>query len=61
MNPDCRDGKHASCSGDGWHLELDKVVDCPCDCHALAAALTDPEGRSLVQAIHDRKAEKEGQ
>jgi hypothetical protein len=25
------------------------------------AALSDPEGIELVQAIHDRKAEKEGQ
>jgi hypothetical protein len=33
MNPDCRDGKHASCSGDGWDLELDNVIECPCDCH----------------------------
>lgn len=33
MNPDCRDGKHASCSGDGWDMELDNVTDCPCACH----------------------------
>jgi hypothetical protein len=36
MNPDCRDGKHATCSGDGWDVELDKVFDCPCTCHAPA-------------------------
>jgi hypothetical protein len=23
VNPDCRDGKHASCSGGGWDLEAD--------------------------------------
>ncbi|WP_160665362.1 hypothetical protein [Pseudarthrobacter sp. ATCC 49987] len=33
MNPDCRDGKHASCSGYGWDLETDSAMDCPCDCH----------------------------
>lgn len=33
MNPDCRDGKHTSCSGDGWDMEQDVPVQCPCDCH----------------------------
>ena len=33
MNPDCRDGKHASCSGEGWDLEADEPAPCPCDCH----------------------------
>lgn len=33
MNPDCRDGKHASCSGDGWDSRLDEPAPCPCACH----------------------------
>jgi len=33
VNPDCRDGKHASCSGDGWDLERDQPAACACDCH----------------------------
>lgn len=35
MNPDCRDGKHASCAGDGWDLDLDQPADCPCECHKV--------------------------
>jgi hypothetical protein len=35
MNPDCRDGKHASCSGDGWDFETDMPAACPCDCHKV--------------------------
>ena len=33
MNPDCRDGKHASCSGVGWDVEQDEPAPCPCGCH----------------------------
>lgn len=33
MNPDCRDGKHASCSGDGWDWRHDEPMPCPCNCH----------------------------
>lgn len=33
MNPDCRDGKHASCSGDGWNEKLDEPGACTCKCH----------------------------
>jgi hypothetical protein len=33
MNPDCRDGKHASCSGGGWDYENDALMLCPCKCH----------------------------
>jgi hypothetical protein len=33
MNPDCRDGKHQSCSGDGWDVDLDQPAHCPCTCH----------------------------
>lgn len=32
MNPDCRDGKHKACSGDGWDLERDEPAKCPCEC-----------------------------
>ena len=34
MNPDCKDGKHQSCSGTGWDLDLDVGTQCPCPCHA---------------------------
>jgi hypothetical protein len=50
VNPDCRDGKHDSCSGDGWDEYADESTACPCPCHA--------DGEALVQAIHDRKAAK---
>lgn len=33
FGPDCRDGKHASCSGDGWDEHADRPCGCPCDCH----------------------------
>ncbi|ALY08750.1 hypothetical protein PQB77_gp63 [Arthrobacter phage Correa] len=33
MNPDCRDGKHQACSGDGWDLEKDEPCPCNCPCH----------------------------
>lgn len=32
INPDCRDGKHASCSG-GWNDDTDTPDNCPCTCH----------------------------
>jgi hypothetical protein len=28
--PDCRDGKHAICTGDAWDVELDLLTDCEC-------------------------------
>lgn len=31
MNPDCRDGKHDACNGDGWDGE--NVIPCVCPCH----------------------------
>lgn len=34
MNPDCRDGKHPACSGDGFDPETDQVIPCPCICHS---------------------------
>lgn len=33
MNPDCRDGKHHACYGDGWDLERDESAPCACNCH----------------------------
>lgn len=33
MNPDCLDGKHRACSGDGWCEQTDQAVPCPCSCH----------------------------
>ncbi|BCT75630.1 hypothetical protein SCMU_14720 [Sinomonas cyclohexanicum] len=32
-SPDCRDGKHRSCTGAGWDLTEDIGTDCPCTCH----------------------------
>ncbi|NMF27937.1 hypothetical protein [Cellulosimicrobium aquatile] len=34
VNPDCRDGKHRACSGDGWDTRTDQPAPCPCWCHA---------------------------
>lgn len=31
MNPDCRDGKHDACNGDGWDGE--QIIPCVCPCH----------------------------
>lgn len=33
MNPDCLDGKHPACSGDGWDFDLDEPALCTCSCH----------------------------
>jgi len=33
VNPDCRDGKHAACSGSGWSNDFDTYTDCSCPCH----------------------------
>lgn len=33
MNPDCRDAKHATCSGEGWDEIEDLPMPCPCECH----------------------------
>lgn len=33
LNPDCRDGKHHACYGDGWDLERDEPAHCTCTCH----------------------------
>ncbi|WP_343317752.1 hypothetical protein AAFM46_10910 [Arthrobacter sp. TMP15] len=35
MNPDCRDGKHRSCAGDGWDEAHDHVTECQCSCHTM--------------------------
>lgn len=32
-SPDCRQGKHAACTGVGFDDALDDIVDCPCACH----------------------------
>jgi hypothetical protein len=32
-NPECRDGKHTNCSGQGWNSIQDEPCDCPCECH----------------------------
>ena len=36
LNPDCLDGKHRACAGDGWCEESDHAVPCPCVCHQPA-------------------------
>ena len=33
VNPDCKYGKHDACNGDGWDMDADFPIDCPCDCH----------------------------
>ena len=40
MNPDCLNGKHRACAGDGWDDETDSPTACPCPCHT-----TTPAGR----------------
>lgn len=42
MNPDCRDGKHASCSGQGWDEVGDCLGVCPCGCHSTALEPAEP-------------------
>ena len=32
-SPDCRDGKHRACTGEGWDADADTVVGCSCECH----------------------------
>lgn len=32
-SPDCRQGKHGSCTGDAWDDTADHLVPCPCTCH----------------------------
>lgn len=32
-NPECRDGKHRNCNGEGWDMWTDEPADCPCECH----------------------------
>lgn len=33
MNPDCQAGKHPACNGDGWDIDKDEPMVCPCACH----------------------------
>jgi hypothetical protein len=33
-SPDCKQHKHAACSGDGWCGEDDALVACSCWCHS---------------------------
>jgi hypothetical protein len=34
LSPDCRQGKHGSCTGDGgWDDDRDCLVECQCPCH----------------------------
>lgn len=37
MNPDCRDGKHQACAGDGWDEAAEAPAPCPCECHGLTS------------------------
>jgi hypothetical protein len=47
-SPDCRDGKHKSCTGGGWNLVLDEPADCSCHCHQQP----DPTARVEALAAH---------
>jgi len=44
INPDCRDGKHRNCAGDGWDTEREVSCGCPCDCHNPELQLTLQDG-----------------
>jgi len=33
IDPDCRRGKHAACSGRAWDEDADALVLCECSCH----------------------------
>lgn len=33
INPDCRDGKHTSCNGNGFDPDKGVFAQCPCPCH----------------------------
>jgi hypothetical protein len=37
LNPDCRGGKHAACSGTAWDDDTDQLTGCACDCHTEEA------------------------
>jgi hypothetical protein len=41
MNPDCRDGKHRACAGDGWDYIADEPIPCPCTCHTPSVSIRD--------------------
>lgn len=40
LNPDCEQGKHTACSGDGWDRKADERAPCDCLCHHPGGAGT---------------------
>lgn len=59
MNPDCRDGKCGSCSGDGWDEQADQPAPCSCACHEQQAApIVWPDlSGGIIQEIIDHNAD----
>lgn len=35
IDPDCRSGKHATCTGTGWDEDADALTHCECPCHGF--------------------------
>jgi hypothetical protein len=56
MNPDCAEGKHRNCSGDGWDHAADAPAPCPCSCHPAAEFVgwLDREVQAAVDEYRDR-------
>lgn len=51
VNPDCRDGKHQSCSGMGWDESEDIPAVCPCPCHAAENGGIQTKGEVMSEAV----------
>jgi hypothetical protein len=48
--PECRQGKHDNCFGDGWDLESDAPAVCPC--------WADNHGRRPARTVEDEEADR---
>lgn len=70
-DPDCRNGKHRSCSGAGWDETKDQPTDCPCNCHkgktmnqreelALEIFIADNSNQPREQSIQDWEVYRSG-
>jgi len=54
VNPDCRAGKHAACSGTAWDEHTDQLAACSCTCH------TSPVGRRPAAPAPDNETKVTG-
>lgn len=57
-SPDCRDGKHTACTGDGWDDARERWAPCPCACHRVgelleASSLGTPDAVALRASVPD--------